>query len=87
NAKGEDVYMPNMNKLKIPITFIHGEKNQLFEPKSTLTTYETLCATNGKELYNHIIIPGYGHNDCMYGKNTVVDVFPHILAHFEKVNA
>ncbi len=84
NAEGADIYMPNLKNLAIPITFIHGEKNQLFKPESTLTTYQKLCETNGSELYQHIIIPGYGHNDCMYGKNTATDVFPHILQQFEK---
>jgi cholesterol oxidase len=86
SADSRDIYMPHMDRLKIPITFIHGEFNKLFEVKSTVTTYEKLCQTNGSSLYKHIIIPGYGHNDCMYGKNTSVDVFPHILEQFETVN-
>ena len=86
DADGNDIYMPNFNKLAIPITFIHGELNQMFEPKSTLTTYNKLVETNGSKLYQRFIIPGYGHNDCMYGKNTATDVFPHILQQFEVFN-
>ncbi|HRX93018.1 MAG TPA: GMC family oxidoreductase N-terminal domain-containing protein [Chitinophagaceae bacterium] len=84
NYEGEDVYMPHIERLRIPITFIHGEFNKLFLPKSTLTTYENLCKANGDSLYKHHIIKGYGHNDCMYGKNTSRDVFPLILEQFEQ---
>ncbi len=83
-AKGENVYMPNFSRLKLPITFIHGEKNQLFLTQSTIDTYQQLCDTNGRDLYQHHIIQGYGHNDCMYGKNAAEDVFPNILNHFEQ---
>lgn len=86
NAEGEDIYMDNLNRLNIPIAFIHGEKNQLFDPKSTKTTYDELCAVNGKDNYEYHLIKGYGHNDCMYGKNTAKDVYPILLNHFEKSN-
>ncbi|MCB0777462.1 MAG: hypothetical protein KDB99_14210, partial [Chitinophagaceae bacterium] len=29
NYEGEDVYMPHIERLRIPITFIHGEFNKL----------------------------------------------------------
>jgi cholesterol oxidase len=29
-------------------------------------------------------VPGYGHIDCMFGKDAVVDVYPIILGHLEK---
>jgi len=83
SADGRDIYMSHMDRLKIPITFIHGEKNALFEPQSTQTTYEKLCKANGAHLYKRFVISGYGHNDCMYGKNTAKDVFPLILQQFE----
>ncbi len=83
SADGDDIYMPNLKNLAIPITFIHGEKNQLFKPKSTLTTFNKLVEANGKELYKRFVIEEYGHNDCMYGKNAVDDVYPHVLQQFE----
>ena len=57
NAEGKDVYMPNLERLKIPITFIHGEMNHVFDPKSTLTTFNRLRQANGEQLYNRHIIP------------------------------
>jgi cholesterol oxidase len=83
NAEGEDVYMSHFENMAIPITFIHGEKNQLFKPKSTLTTYDKLVEANGQDLYKRFVIEDYGHNDCMYGKNAVEDVYPHVLQQFE----
>jgi cholesterol oxidase len=83
DAQGKDIYMPHLDRLKLPITFIHGEMNHVFDPKSTLTTYNNLCNANGTQFYKRHVIPGYGHNDCMYGKNAVVDVFPLIREQFE----
>lgn len=83
SADGKDIYMPHMDRLKVPITFIHGELNKVFDPESTLTTYNNLCKVNDSKLYQRFVIKGYGHNDCMYGKNTVTDVFPYILQQFE----
>jgi cholesterol oxidase len=84
SADGEDIYMPHLERLAIPITFIHGEKNQVFKPESTLTTYKNLCAANGESLYKHHLISGYGHNDCLYGKDAARDVYPLMLQHFDR---
>ena len=81
---GRDEYMPHLRRLAIPITYIHGSENRCFLPESTLKTYEELCAVNGAELYDRKVIPGYGHIDCIYGKNASRDVYPHILAHLER---
>ena len=39
---------------------------------------------HGPEHYSRHVVPGYGHIDCMFGKNAVVDVYPMILEHLEK---
>jgi cholesterol oxidase len=39
---------------------------------------------HGPERYSRQVVPGYGHIDCMFGKNAVVDVYPIILEHLEK---
>ncbi len=84
DSNGQDVYMPNFNKLNMPITFIHGEKNEVFVPESTLITFNKLVALYGPDKYNRIVINNYGHNDCMYGKNALTDVYPFILNHLEQ---
>lgn len=86
DANGNDVYMQHMDKLNLPITFIHGALNQVFKPESTEITYSKLVALHGPENYRRIVIDHYGHNDCMYGKHADKDVFPYILQHLTKFN-
>jgi len=51
---------------------------------STELTYNALCAAFGPELYERHVIQGYGHIDCIFGKNAAQDVYPYMLAHLEK---
>ena len=44
----------------------------------------TTLAANEPTLYSRHVIENYGHIDCIFGRNAVTDVFPHILAHLEK---
>jgi cholesterol oxidase len=83
SAKGDEAYMPHLNRLAIPITFIHGANNACFLPESTEITYNLLSKANGSSLYSRHVIPGYGHIDCIYGKNAAQDVFPKLLDHLE----
>ena len=80
---GQDEYLPHVERLNIPITFIHGEENETFLPESTEKTYSFLRQKNGKDLYSRYVIPHYGHIDCIFGKNAVHDVYPLILKHLE----
>jgi cholesterol oxidase len=82
-ANGDDTYMPHLDRLAIPITFIHGAQNNCFLPESTERTVKLLSEKNGGNLYTRHVIPNYGHIDCIYGKNAVNDVYPFILHHLE----
>jgi cholesterol oxidase len=79
---GAEIYMPHLENLAIPITFIHGAENAAFIPESTKLTYDLLQQTNG-DLYSRHVIPNYGHIDCIFGKNAEEDVYPFILEHLE----
>ena len=81
---GEDVYLPHLDRLKMPICFIHGEQNKTYLPASTKKTLDVLGQANGEDLYTRHVIPDYGHIDCIFGKNAVRDVYPHVLEHLEK---
>lgn len=83
-ARGKDDYYPHLQRMNVPLCFIHGGDNQCFLPVSTELTKEALSAVNGPQLYKRHVIPGYGHIDCIYGENASVDVYPHILAHLEE---
>jgi cholesterol oxidase len=74
-------YLRDLDRLAIPITFIHGQDNGCFLPESTLATFEMLCQTNGSALYRRTVVPGYGDVDCLIGKNAVREIFPIILEH------
>ncbi|MEM7726106.1 MAG: alpha/beta fold hydrolase [Cyanobacteria bacterium P01_A01_bin.45] len=82
-ADGKEKYMSNLDRLAIPITIIHGAKNNCWLPESTEITYNLLQEKNGKNLYKRHLIPNYGHIDCIFGKNAVNDVYPLILQQLE----
>ena len=81
---GADIYMPHQDRLKLPIRFIHGAENICYLPESTQRSYERLCEVNGSELYDRHVVPGYGHIDCMFGKQAARDIYPLILEHLER---
>jgi cholesterol oxidase len=77
--EGKDVYLPHLERLALPITFIHGADNECFLPESTQITYDLLRLKNGAAFYDRHVIPGYGHIDCIFGKNAARDIFPIVL--------
>lgn len=79
DADGREKYLPHLERMAIPITFISGAENDCYLPESTEITYKLLQEKNGKTLYKRHLIPNYGHIDCMFGKHAVRDVYPHIL--------
>ncbi|CAG8813274.1 35247_t:CDS:2, partial [Racocetra persica] len=72
--------------LNIPILMIHGDKNVVFDVKSTRKSYNTLRDHgNNPDLYTPPrVIEGYGHLDCWWGTKADKDVFPIVLDHLEK---
>lgn len=84
DAHGFDVYLPHLDRLAIPMRFIHGAENQCYQPESTARTLAALQARNNPALYSRVVIPNYGHIDCIFGKNAARDVYPHITEHLEK---
>lgn len=86
SADGDEAYLPHLDRLALPITFIHGAENACFLPESTATTYDLLRQQHGADLYGRHVIPNYGHIDCILGKNAVRDVYPRVLDHLEETN-
>ncbi|XP_028394624.1 uncharacterized protein LOC114518825 isoform X2 [Dendronephthya gigantea] len=97
SSSGEDIYLPDsdkglksplykehINRLNFPIRFIVGEKNSCYLPESTLTTLNLVKEAHPHQNYSRITIPDYGHLDCIYGKDAVHDVFPHIKESLEQ---
>ena len=86
NHLGEDVYLPHLDRLALPVTFIHGAENNLFIPEGTLKTLQTLADHNDAKHYVHIMFPNYAHMDMFIGKDAVKDIFPTILAELDRWN-
>ena len=84
DAKGRDVYLPNVARLKLPIVLVHGAENVFFYPKGSEKTYQWLRERNGTDLYRRILVPGYAHLDMFIGKEAARDVFPVLLAELER---
>jgi cholesterol oxidase len=82
-AEGNDTYLPYLDRLAIPITFIHGAENAYFLPQSTEKTFAALRKHNDPRLYQRHVVTGYGHSDCIVGENAARDVYPLILTHLE----
>ena len=84
---GKNVYLPHLDRLAIPIAFIHGADNKIFFPKGSEITYNILREANGEDLYVRHVIPEYAHMDAFVGQDTSRDVYPIILGELEKHNA
>ncbi|MGE0080619.1 MAG: alpha/beta fold hydrolase [Thiohalomonadaceae bacterium] len=84
DGKGSDVYLPHVERLALPVTFLHGEQNRCYLPESTELTFRWLRERNDQGLYRRHVIPGYGHIDCIFGKDAARDVYPLMLAHLER---
>ena len=82
--EGADIYLSQIGRLDLPVSFIHGEENACFQSQSTLTTYRRLTSLFDPVQYSRHVIPGYGHIDCIFGENAARDVYPHIREHLDR---
>ncbi|MGE0446348.1 MAG: alpha/beta hydrolase [Vicinamibacterales bacterium] len=80
---GAEAYLPRVERLALPILFLHGEKNECVLPEATAITLRRLTEANGASWYSRRLIPDYGHVDCIIGQHASRDVYPHILGHLE----
>ena len=86
DAHGNDTYLPNVSRLALPISFIHGDINRMFLPKGSERTYEFLGEKNGPQWYTRTVIPNYAHMDCFIGRDSARDVYPVVLQELDKMN-
>jgi cholesterol oxidase len=84
DAGGRDVYLPHARRLALPLLLLHGEKNRCWLPEGTRRTYDLLRRENGAALYRRHVLTGYGHHDCVIGRNAARDVYPLVLEHLER---
>jgi hypothetical protein len=67
----------------LPILFISGTDNQVFDPESTLKDYELLRRQFGEKYYRRFLAEGYGHIDPIVGKSAAKDIYWRIFAHMK----
>ncbi len=87
DERGEEAYLPHLDRLAIPIAYLHGAENACLLPESTRLTREALCRANGADLYARHLIPGYGHVDCILGEHADRDVYPLVVDHLLATDA
>ena len=83
-ADGSERYLAYPERLDIPVTFLIGDRNNIFRPPGAEATYEWLVANNGPEKYDRVHLAGYAHLDGMVGKNARRDVYPAILTALQR---
>lgn len=74
----------NIERLRgIPIYFIHGEKNTVYDPESTRKDYDFLLEKmeNGESLYARTVFRNKGHLDCWMGHSSFKDVYSRVEEH------
>jgi cholesterol oxidase len=86
DKNGQDVYLPNIERLKIPLVLFQATSNRLFLPAGTQRSFELLCEKNGADNYLYLTVPNYEHMDCFIGKNAVQDIFPLIVGELDAYN-
>lgn len=81
DAEGGDSYLQpgQLARLALPISFITGAKNHIFDPETITRTYQWLCAVNGPQHYDTHVFEGYAHMDMFIGRNAARDIYPHLL--------
>lgn len=83
NDGDEDAYLSHPERLAIPVTFLVGDRNNIFRPPGAKKTAAWLAEHNGPDLYEVIELDGYAHLDGLVGVHAARDVYPHIMAALE----
>ncbi|KAL3461657.1 FAD/NAD(P)-binding domain-containing protein [Aspergillus heterothallicus] len=72
----------NIERLRdLPIMFMSGVDNEVFDPETTLRDYELLRRRFGEHMYRRFLVEGYGHLDPIVGKNADRDVYWRVFEH------
>lgn len=85
-ADGTNDYLTDekLRRFAIPTLFVHGGLNRAFLPSGTQETMSNFSRVNGPELYDRLEVQEAGHLDCIFGKEAVETVYPHILRHLDQ---
>jgi pimeloyl-ACP methyl ester carboxylesterase len=84
DRKGRDAYLSNLDRYRIPISFLTGEHNRMFVPQGLKRSYDLVRGANDPGLYTHHVFKDYAHLDMWLGDNAARDIFPTALAELER---
>jgi cholesterol oxidase len=85
DAHGRDRYLQRPDLLRdVPIHFLAGERNYIFDPEGTEKTLTWLRGHNGPQNYTVQVLPEYAHLDALIGRDVAHDVFPYIIDHLDR---
>jgi len=76
--------MQNLERLKLPISFISGSENRMFVPAATEKSYRLLCEKNGESFYQRKVYADFGHLDCFVGQGADQIIWPDIAKALEQ---
>jgi cholesterol oxidase len=86
-ADGSDAYLPALDRLSIPLAFVHGAESEAFRPEGTEASVAALRAAVDPALVSLELVPDYGHLDLVIGKDAASDVFPFLVEHLTRTTA
>ena len=86
DAKGADVYLPNIDHMQAHIVLMQGNENELFLPKGSAETERWISKHRGVGACTRLVFPEYAHLDCFIGRNAARDVFPLVVRELERLN-
>jgi pimeloyl-ACP methyl ester carboxylesterase len=75
-------YLEHAADVRTPVLFVTGDKNRVFAD-SNIVCHQVLSEA-APGLHELAVIPGYGHQDPIMGKNAYRDVFPQMIAFLKK---
>jgi cholesterol oxidase len=81
---GRDAYLANVDRYRMPMSFLTGAHNRMFVPRGLQRSYEHVVAANGPERYTHHVFNDYAHLDMWLGENAAHDIFPTALSELER---
>jgi cholesterol oxidase len=84
DRNGKDAYLSNVDRYRMPITFLTGEHNRMFVPQGLQRSYELVRQANDPGLYSHHVFTNYAHLDMWLGDNAADDIFPTALDELER---
>ncbi len=85
--RGQDVYLPNVERLAVPTLFLQGERNYIFKPGGMAKTLAWLRRHHDDSLFELLHLEEYAHLDGIVGTNAATDVYPSVIAHLDRFNA